>query len=136
MVVVTPTDRLKSVRNRCVIELFVALFVFLTLPFRHFCWCRGFCHRTESDLLLFLLMKWSTISIYFIYIGTSFILFSAYYISKQLTQFRFIKKSLEVYVTILYIVYNNGISSVIFKVKLINFSVNSGCTCVWVMRII
>ena len=27
MAVVTPTDRLKSVRKRCVIELFVALFV-------------------------------------------------------------------------------------------------------------
>ena len=31
--VVTPTDRPKSVRNRCVIELFVALFVFLLCPF-------------------------------------------------------------------------------------------------------
>ena len=30
--VVTPTDRPKSVRNRCVIELFVAFFV-VTLPF-------------------------------------------------------------------------------------------------------
>ena len=37
--VVTPTDRHKSVRNRCVIELF--------------------CHRTESDLFLFL-MKFCT----------------------------------------------------------------------------
>ena len=25
------------------------------MPFWHFCWCRGFCHRTESDLFLFLL---------------------------------------------------------------------------------
>ena len=50
--VVTPTDRPKSVHNRCVLELFVALFV---LPFCHFCWCRGFCHRTESDLFLFFL---------------------------------------------------------------------------------
>ena len=31
--VVTPTDRLKSVRNRCVIELFVALFVLSLCPF-------------------------------------------------------------------------------------------------------
>ena len=31
--VVTPTDRPKSVRNRCLIELFVALFVFLICPF-------------------------------------------------------------------------------------------------------
>ena len=52
---VTPTDRPKSVRNRCVIELFVALFVLsLCMPFWHFCWCRGFCHRTDSDLFLFL----------------------------------------------------------------------------------
>ena len=25
------------------------------LPFWHFCWCRGFCHRTGSDILLFVL---------------------------------------------------------------------------------
>ena len=31
--VVTPTDRPKSVRNRCVIELFVALFVLSLCPF-------------------------------------------------------------------------------------------------------
>ena len=49
--VVTPTDRPKSVRNRCLIELFVALFV-LSLPFWNFRGCRGCCHRTESDLLL------------------------------------------------------------------------------------
>ena len=30
----------------------MALFV-LSLPFWHFRGCRGFCHRTESDLLLF-----------------------------------------------------------------------------------
>ena len=35
----------KSRNVRCVV----------TLPFWHFCWCRGFCHRTESDLFLFLL---------------------------------------------------------------------------------
>ena len=33
LAVVTPTDRPKSVRNRCVIELFVALFVFSLCPF-------------------------------------------------------------------------------------------------------
>ena len=33
VVVVTPTDRPKSVRNRCVIELFVALFVLSLCPF-------------------------------------------------------------------------------------------------------
>ena len=52
--VVTPADRPKSVRNRCVIELFVALFVLSLCPFLQFCWCRGICHRTESDLFLFL----------------------------------------------------------------------------------
>ena len=52
--VVTPTDRPKSVRNRCVIELFCGVVCVVTLPVRHFCWCRGFCHRTESDRFLFL----------------------------------------------------------------------------------
>ena len=52
--VVTPTDRPKSVRNRCVIELFCGVVCVVTLPFWHFCWCRGFCQRTESDLFLFL----------------------------------------------------------------------------------
>ena len=53
--VVTLTDRLKSVRNRCVIELFCGVVCVVTLPLWHFCWCMGFCHRTESDLFLFLL---------------------------------------------------------------------------------
>ena len=53
--VVTPTDRPKSVRNRCVIELFCDVVYVDILPFWRFCWCRGFCHhRTESDLFLFL----------------------------------------------------------------------------------
>ena len=52
--VVTPTDRPKSVCNRCVIKLFCCVVSVVTLPFGHFCWCRGFCHRTESDLFLFL----------------------------------------------------------------------------------
>ena len=55
MVVVTPTDRPKSDRNRCVIELFCGVVCVVILPFWNFCWCRGFCHRTESDLFLFLL---------------------------------------------------------------------------------
>ena len=25
------------------------------LPFWHFCWCRGYCYRTESDLFLFVM---------------------------------------------------------------------------------
>ena len=33
VVVVTPTDRPKSVRNRCLIELFVALFMLSLCPF-------------------------------------------------------------------------------------------------------
>ena len=52
--VVTPTDRPKSVRNRYVIELFCGVVCVVTLPFWHCCWCRGFCHRTESDLFHFL----------------------------------------------------------------------------------
>ena len=52
--VVIPTDRPKSVRNRCVIELLCGIICDVTLPFWHFCWCRDFCHRTESDLFLFL----------------------------------------------------------------------------------
>ena len=51
--VVTPTDRPKSVRNCYVIELFCGVVCVVTLP----CWCRGFCHRTESDPFLFLLTK-------------------------------------------------------------------------------
>ena len=51
--VVTLTDRPKSVHNCCLIELFCGVVCVVTLPFWHFCWCRGFCHRTGSDLLLF-----------------------------------------------------------------------------------
>ena len=51
--VVTPTDRPKSVRTRSVIELFCGVVCVVTLPFWHFCWYRGFCHRTESDPFLF-----------------------------------------------------------------------------------
>ena len=51
--VVTPTDRAKSVRNRCLIELFCGVVCVFTFPYWHFRGCRGFCHRTESDLLLF-----------------------------------------------------------------------------------
>ena len=50
---VTPTDRPKSVRNRCVIEVFGGVCV-LSFGFRIFCWYRGFCHRTGSDLLFLL----------------------------------------------------------------------------------
>ena len=54
--VVTPTDRPKSVLNRCLIELFCGVVCVVTLPFWHFCWCRGLCHRTGSDLLLFVIL--------------------------------------------------------------------------------
>ena len=55
--VVTPTDRPKSVRNSCLIELFCGVVYVVTLSLWHFCWYRGFCHRTGSDLLLFVLTK-------------------------------------------------------------------------------
>ena len=55
--VVTPIDRPKSVRNCCLIELFCGVVCVVTLPFWHFCWCRGFCHRTGSDLLLFVFIS-------------------------------------------------------------------------------
>ena len=35
-------------------SLFVSLFAWSLCPFWHIRWCRGFCHRTESDLFLFL----------------------------------------------------------------------------------
>ena len=53
--VVTPIDRPKSFRNRCVIELFCGVVCVVTLPFWHLCRYGGFCNRTESDLFLFLL---------------------------------------------------------------------------------
>ena len=55
--VFTPTDRPKSVRNRCLIELLCGVVCVFTLPFWYFRGCRGFCHRTESDLLLFVLQR-------------------------------------------------------------------------------
>ena len=48
MALVTPTDRPKSVCNRCVIEVFGEVFV-LSIGFRIFCLYRGFCHMTESN---------------------------------------------------------------------------------------
>ena len=52
---VTPTDRPKSVRNHCVIEVFWWRFLCYHDSFWIFCGCKGFSHRTESDLFLFLL---------------------------------------------------------------------------------
>ena len=51
---VTPTDRPRSVRNSCVIKVFGGVFMLSRCFFGLFCGCRGFCHRTESDLFLFL----------------------------------------------------------------------------------
>ena len=58
--VVTPTDRPKSARDRCLIELFCGVVCVVTLPFWHFRGCWGFCHKTESDLLLFVLLTYVT----------------------------------------------------------------------------
>ena len=54
---VIPTDCPKSVRNRCVSEVFGGGFYVVKLLFGFFCECRGFCHRTQSDILLFLYMN-------------------------------------------------------------------------------
>ena len=62
---VTPTDRPKSVRNRCVFKLFVLCPCVVTLAFWHFCWCRGFCHRTESDIFLFSFDIWDLIETFY-----------------------------------------------------------------------
>ena len=48
--IVSPTDHLKSVRNRSFCSVFV-----LSRCFLDFSVCRGFRHRTESDLFLFLI---------------------------------------------------------------------------------
>ena len=80
--VVTPTDRPKSVCNRCLIELFCGVVCVVTLPFWHFCWCRGFCHRTESDLLLYVLDALSA--------GTvKYLMEALYFISNAPVSFRF-----------------------------------------------
>ena len=47
--VVTQTDYPKSVRNRCVIEVFGDGVLLL---FFHFMFVKDFCHRTRSDLFL------------------------------------------------------------------------------------
>ena len=44
----------ESIHKRCVIELVCGVVCVVTLPFWHFCLYRGFCHRTESDLFLFI----------------------------------------------------------------------------------
>ena len=44
----------RNVRKN-LIELFCGVVCVVTLSLWHFCWYRGFCHRTGSDLLLFVL---------------------------------------------------------------------------------
>ena len=38
-------------------KLFCGVVYVVVLPFWHFYWCRGFCHRTGSDLLLFVFIS-------------------------------------------------------------------------------
>ena len=68
VVIVTPTDRPMSVRNRCEIEVLV---VFLC------CVCRGLCHSTKSDLFIFLLQLLPDANCYVIdnFIVSSVVLF-------------------------------------------------------------
>ena len=71
--VVTQTDNPKSIRNRCVIELFVALFVLLFCPFGIAAGVGAFVIGLSQISSFFLLMKYikmyNYIKIYIIYIG-------------------------------------------------------------------
>ena len=51
--VIIPTDCPKSVRVRCVIEVFGSVFMLSHCFFELFYGWRAFCHRTESDIFLF-----------------------------------------------------------------------------------
>ena len=69
--VATPTDRPKSVCNRCVIEVFGGILCVVTLFCGFFCGCKGFCHRTEFFLLLLLslygyFLWWVCFTVYWI----------------------------------------------------------------------
>ena len=55
-------------------------FCVVTLFFGFFCWCRGFCHRTESDIFLFLWLR------YFIHIVLNPILMSKNFLSSNFYQ--------------------------------------------------
>ena len=59
---VPPTDCPKSVRNRRVIELCVAVYVVTLISLLIFCWYTGFCHSTKSDLFFFLSIREQEIS--------------------------------------------------------------------------
>ena len=62
---VTPTDCPTSVCNCCVIEVFGGVFCVVTLLFGFFCRCRGFSHRIESDIFLFLFIIKTLMYTYF-----------------------------------------------------------------------
>ena len=51
--IVTPSDRPKSVRNRCVNEYFGGVFVLSRCFLDFSVGVVGLCHMTESDLFLF-----------------------------------------------------------------------------------
>ena len=55
--IVTQTDRPKSGRNRCVIEVFFCVCLLSSCFWGFFWGCSGFCHRTESDLFFCLFHK-------------------------------------------------------------------------------
>ena len=55
--VVTPTDRPKSVRNSCVIELFDGVFCVVMLLLDFSVGEGAFCYRNESDLFRFVLRR-------------------------------------------------------------------------------
>ena len=55
MAIVTPTDRSKSVRYGCVIEVFGGVFV-LSCCVLDLSLVLGLCHTTESGLFLFLFL--------------------------------------------------------------------------------
>ena len=59
MTAVTPTDRPKSVRNICVIKVFGGVFMLSRCFLNCSVGVWVFCHRTESDLFLFLLIEMS-----------------------------------------------------------------------------
>ena len=64
MTVVIPTDRPKSVRNRCVTKLLMA-------SLHNFFWWYCVCKRSGSDLFLFLFKNENTLQWWVIFIGMS-----------------------------------------------------------------
>ena len=58
----------KSVRNRCLIKIFGGVYVLSLFGF--FFGCKGFCHKTESDLFILLSIKQYIESMCFSYISS------------------------------------------------------------------